>query len=217
MSEYNDIGTNGWDRRMDEAPASAAEPAADGEALEIEEFVPRRRDFDTRLDVEVVRVDRDDFDVDITGGDARKARREVVVERTESRDDDAETEAAAPERAAAEDEQAETEQPVRGQRFKLIRQLILGTILNADSVREHYRYAILVAVMLFLSIVMLFSSLGTYLRYTKLEDEVHLLRERAIRMSEQRYENSSHSAIVRRLKERGINLKDPQEPHELLK
>lgn len=179
---------------MDEV--AGAQP--DEEAEEVEELVteqPRRGILrhDTPLDVEVVRVQRsDDFDERITddSGDA----------------DPEHTEAA-----------AEQETGMSGrERFKLIRQIVLGTILSADSMRENYRYVISIAVMLFLSIVMLFSSLGSYLRYTKLEDEVHLLRERAIRMSEERYEHSSHSAIVRKLNERGIKLDDPREPHELL-
>ena len=181
-------------QRMDEV--AGAQP--DEEAEEVEELVteqPRRGILrhDTPLDVEVVRVQRsDDFDERITddSGDA----------------DPEHTEAA-----------AEQETGMSGrERFKLIRQIVLGTILSADSMRENYRYVISIAVMLFLSIVMLFSSLGSYLRYTKLEDEVHLLRERAIRMSEERYEHSSHSAIVRKLNERGIKLDDPREPHELL-
>lgn len=104
----------------------------------------------------------------------------------------------------------------RRERFKLIKQIFLGTILNQDYIRENYRYAFLIAGMLFLSIVMLFSSLGAYIRYTNLDNEVRLLRERAIRMSEMRYEQSSHSAIVRRIKERGIDLADPVEQRELL-
>ena len=168
--------------------------------LEVEELVvekrPVRRAFrhDTPLDVEVVRVQRhDDFDQKIVDDEAESAESE-----------------------AADDTVAEGEGAPRRDRLKLMRQIVLGTILNNDSMRENYRYAISIAFMLFLSIVMLFSSLGSYLRYTKLEEEVHLLRERAIRFSEQRYEHSSHSAIVRRLNERGIELVDPQEPHELL-
>lgn len=196
MSEYND-------NRLTPDERSDARPNPDLEIEEFEELIPRRRRermrHDTPLDVEVVRVRRrDDFDQPIT--------------EPEPADGEDEAESAATD---AEGEGERSSVPVR-ERFKLLRQIVLGTILNADSVRENYRYAILIAVMLFLSIVMLFSSLGSYLRYTKLEDEVHLMRERAIRMSEQRYEQSSHSAIVRRLNERGIHLKDPQEPHELL-
>lgn len=170
--------------------------------IEVEELVVKKepeRAFrhDTPLDVEVVRVHhRDDFDQTIVDEDAE----------SEDYDDNADDGGA----------EADGGENTRRERFKLMRQIVLGTILSNDSVRENYRYVITIAIMLFTSIVMLFSSLGSYLRYTQLADEVHLLRERAIRMSEQRYESSSHSAIVRRLEERGIKLVDPQEPHEIL-
>ena len=200
MEEQSRDNRHDWEtQRMDEQPL---ERIAD-EEVEIEELIvdePKRRERlpeDTRLDVEVVRVRRrDDFDEKISA-------------------DDDEEEEAATEDAAVEPRDAGAEGESR-KRFKLMRQIVLGTILNADSVRENYRHVIAIAVMLFVSILMLFSSLDSYLRYTKLKDEVHLLRERAIRMSEQRYEHSSHSAIVRRLRERGIKLEDPSEPHEIL-
>ena len=157
---------------------------------------PSSLKHDTPLDIEVVRVSRrDDFDHEI-------------VEDADDDDDEVD---------AVEGADGDVEGRISGrERFRLVRQLVLGTILSTDVVRENYRYVAFIAFMLFFSIVMLFSSLSSYLRYTKLEDEVHLLRERAIRMSEQSYEQSSHSAIVRRLKERGIDLIDPQEPHERL-
>lgn len=193
MSEWEDNSrATGWqDQPMNETPAPESE--AEVEELVVPQPQRERMRHDTPLDVEVVRVRRDDFDQPMTDPD-----------------DGDETGRQTP----AEEERGE--QTASRQRFKLIRQIVLGTILNADSMRENYRYAGLIAVMLFLSIVMLFSSLSSYLRYTKLEDEVHLLREKAIRMSEERYEHSSHSAIVRRLGERGIKLSDPQEPHEFL-
>lgn len=169
------------------------------EEVEIEEFRPKPLPKDTRLDLEVVRVQRIDYDTEMEGSDSRH---ESPADGSPAED------------AARED--GEADQPKPRERFRLIRQLMLGTILNNDVVRENYRYAIIFAAMLFLSIVMLFTSLGSYLKYIKLEDEVLLLRERAIRMSEERYEKSSHSAIVRQLNERGIKLADPQEPYEVL-
>lgn len=175
------------------------------EEVRLDEPVPerRRRSFgDTPLETEVVRVRRsNDFDdppFDVDNDDDETA--------PETDGDDS---------GVGDSEEESGEQP-RRERFRLIRQIFLGTILNHDYIRENYRYAVLIAFMLFFSIVMLFSSLGAYIRYTTLDGEVRLLRERAIRMSEQRYEQSSHSAVVRRLKERNINLIDPAEPRVLL-
>lgn len=199
--EQND--KNRWMQRIDEPPA-ADEPQREDSAADAEEdveyFVPRAdRRGDTPLDVEVVRVRRDDdFDAPITEEPA-----------------DETAEAASPATEGGGD--GEEVPMTRRERFRLLRQIVLGTILNSDSVRENYRHAISLAAMLFVSIVMLFSSLRCYLDYRRLEDETGMLRERAIRMSELRYECSSHSAIVRSLVERGIKLGDPQEPHEILK
>lgn len=204
MEKLDNNEKRSWrSQRLDEAPFAPQEGEQEVEFEELAAPEPRRTRFgsDTPLDVEVVRVQRNDFDTDLTEPDAGEP----------------ETRAEGEEQGQQQGEQGQEESrnPAR-ERFRLVRQLVLGTILNTDSMRENYRYAVLIAVMLFLSIAMLFSSLGSYLRYAKLENEVRLLRERAIRMSEQRYEHSSHSAIVRQLNERGINLVDPQEPHELL-
>lgn len=164
------------------------------EEVEFEEFRPKPMPRDTRLDMEVVRVKRIDYDT------------EMEDEAEQAQDDDGNSQTA----------DGEEQPKPKRERFKLFREFMLGTILNNDLVRENYRYAIFFAGLLFLSIVLLFTSLGSYLKYIKLEDEVLLLRERAIRMSEERYEKSSHSAIVRRLDERGLKLHDPQEPYEIL-
>ena len=47
----------------------------------------------------------------------------------------------------------------------------------------------------------------------KAEAEV---RERSIRLQEQRYSRTTHSAIVERLRERGIDLSDPSAPGEII-
>ena len=97
-----------------------------------------------------------------------------------------------------------------------VSKFVSGAILDTTAVMENYRYVVCIMALLLLSIAMLFTSLGVYMRYTKLVEEVQLLRERAIRMSEQRYEQSSHSAVVRSLRARGINLQDPRTPHEII-
>ena len=70
--------------------------------------------------------------------------------------------------------------------------------------------------MFFASIVVLFWALRLDIRYARLSDEVQLLHERSIRMQEQRYLRSSHSAIVESLRERGLDLYDPLRPSEVI-
>lgn len=145
---------------------------------------------------------------------ARKIRREVMrVQRGE-----------AEEELHADEEQEEirraekeaTEQREERRRSSAFWQLFSGTILVRKGSSEYYRYMICIAVMFFLSIVVMFSALHLDVRYTRLEREVQLLRERSIRLEEQRYRQTTHSAIVERLRERGIELYDPLKPSEII-
>ena len=54
------------------------------------------------------------------------------------------------------------------------------------------------------------------MKYSRLEREVQILRERSIRLQEQRYSRTTHSAIVERLRRRGIDLNDPAAPGEII-
>ncbi len=144
----------------------------------------------------------------------RRVRREVLrIQRGEADDDiraDEEREAA--ERAAGE-ERARRERRRRSSTFW---QLFSGTILLREGVSKYYPYMLSVAGMFFLSIVVMFWSLHLDLKYSRLEREVQVLRERSIRLEEQRYRRTTHSAVAARLRERGIDLQDPRTPGETL-
>ncbi len=144
----------------------------------------------------------------------RRVRREVLrIQRGEADDDiraDEEREAA--ERAAGE-ERARRERRRRSSTFW---QLFSGTILLREGVSKYYPYMLSVAGMFFLSIVVMFWSLHLDLKYSRLEREVQMLRERSIRLEEQRYRRTTHSAVAARLRERGIDLQDPRTPGETL-
>lgn len=66
--------------------------------------------------------------------------------------------------------------------------------------------------MFFLSIVMMFTALHFDMKYSRLEEEVQWLRERLIRLEEQRFSRTTHSAVVEQLRLRGIGLYDPEKP-----
>ena len=46
--------------------------------------------------------------------------------------------------------------------------------------------------------------------------QVQLLRERSVRLQEQSFRSTTHSAVVRALAERGIPLYDPAAPGEII-
>ena len=145
---------------------------------------------------------------------ARTIRREVLrINRGEADDDiRADREQDEAERLAREAEEAKH----RRRRASAWWQLFSGTILVRDSVKEYYRYLGYIAVMFFVSIAMLFWSLRLDIRYARLDSEVQLLHERSIRLQEQCYRRSSHSAVVESLKKRGIELYDPLTPNEVI-
>ena len=95
-------------------------------------------------------------------------------------------------------------------------QLFSGTILVREGVSKYYPYMLTIAGMFFLSIMVMFWSLHLDMRYTRLERDVQKLRERSIRLQEQRYQRTTHSAIVEQLRARGIELYDPQAPGEII-
>ncbi len=119
------------------------------------------------------------------------------------------------EKRAAEEERArKTELP---RWLKTVRLFLTGEILIKDEVAKFYNYVSYIALMFFLSIVTLFAALRLEMRCNKLEHEVQLLHERSIRIKEQRYRHCSHSAIIERLEQRGIELYDPLSPSNVIK
>lgn len=167
----------------------------------------RDHEFDpVNADEEARRLQEEEF--------ARRVRREVLrMERGEADEEiRADLEREAQERAAAEEE-ARRE---RRRRANLVRQFFSGTILVREGASRYYVYMLYMAGMFFLSIVVMFSALHLDMRYSRVEREVQLLRERSIRLEEQRYRRTTHSAVVERLRERGIELQDALTPSEII-
>ncbi len=118
------------------------------------------------------------------------------------RDREAEAEAEAAERAEQHRE--------RKRRSRLSWQLISGSILTSQGVRDIYRYLAVIAVMSFLSIAVMFATLYADLRFSQVERDVQLLRERSIRLQEELHRKTTHQAVREELARRGIDLRDPE-------
>lgn len=145
---------------------------------------------------------------------ARRIRREVLRVQSGEAEEDL--------RADREREEAEREEERRAERLEykrrtsLWRQLVSGNFLVREGFSEYYRYLGYMALTFFVSIFVMFSTLSLTMRYTRLEREVQLLRERSVRLQEQSFRHTTHSAIVRELAERGIPLYDPLAPGEVI-
>ncbi len=145
---------------------------------------------------------------------ARRVRREVLRVRSGAADEDIR----ADEQREVEAREQEEEHEAREKRRKASTfwQLFSGTILVREGVSKYYPYMLCIAGMFFLSIAVMFWSLHLDMRYSRLENEVQKLRERSIRLQEQRYRRTTHSAIVAELQRRGIELYDPLAPGEII-
>ena len=111
----------------------------------------------------------------------------------------------------AEDRRLEEEErKERRKRSGLKWQIFSGSILTSRGLADNYRYFAAIAVMCFISIVVMFAALYADMSYSRMENDVQLLRERSIRLQEQLHRRTTHQAIRDSLAARGIDLKDPR-------
>ncbi len=145
---------------------------------------------------------------------ARKIRREVLrVQSGEAQEDIAQDE------EEAREEEAQRRLEARAKRRRnasAVWQLLTGNILVNKGVSRYYPHMIIVAGMFFVSIMVMFYSLHMDMRYLRLEREVRLLRESSLRYQSLRYQQSSHSAIMKQLSKRGIVLEETTAPSTLI-
>ena len=146
---------------------------------------------------------------------ARRVRREVLRVQSGEAAEDLEADRCAEE--AEEQARVEAEERRERRHRNPFYRLISGTILVGEHATRSYPYLMTIAAMFFLNIVVLFWSLHLDLRYSRLEREVQKLRERSIRYEEQRYRQSTHSAVSKELEQRGIVLKDPATPGQIIR
>ena len=97
------------------------------------------------------------------------------------------------------------------------RSIFTGEIILNPTISKGYDYLFYMAVLFLVSILSLFSSLHMQIRENRTVEEVRLLEERALRSEEQRLGATTHSAIIRALKERNIPLEDTIEPVTIIK
>ena len=95
--------------------------------------------------------------------------------------------------------------------------IFTGKVLVSKKIRRVYVLFTMLGAIFFISIAIIFASLQCDLQCKKLETEVALLKERAVRTSEACYNASSHSSILNMLKERGVKIEDPKSQPKILK
>ncbi len=144
----------------------------------------------------------------------RRVRREVL--RVQSGEADEDIERDREQEEEAEREEKEREERRKKRRSRLFWQLFSGNILLNKNISDNYRYFAAIAAMCFVSIAVMFMVLYSNMRYSQVEREVQLVRERSIRMQEQLYTKTTHAAIKEELQRRGIPLQDPTKATEVV-
>lgn len=158
-----------------------------------------------------------DSQEEIAEREAQEALRRMVrteIRRVQTGDADADI----ADDIAREEQQrdAELQQAKRSRVMVWVMGVITGDILLAEEAKRVYTLLMMLGIIFFVSIATIFASLGRDLQCRQLEKKVELLKERAIRTKEACYRQSSHSAILRRLEERGIKIEDPKSQPKIL-
>lgn len=138
------------------------------------------------------------------------------IRRVQSGEADEQMRQEAEEEREQEQEQMREEARKRLKRSRLFWQLFSGNILVNRNVAENYRYFIAIAITSFVSIAVLFMALYAEDRFSKVEREVQLLRERSIRLQEQLFSRTTHAAIAKEVEERGLGLQEPRKSREVV-
>ena len=95
--------------------------------------------------------------------------------------------------------------------------LATGDILLAEEASRVYNFLFLLGVIFLISIFAMFGTFQQEIKRSELQAEVKILKDEAVRTSEEKVKHTSHSAILEKLKERGIELEDPTATPIILK
>jgi hypothetical protein len=144
----------------------------------------------------------------------RRIRREVLRMQSGEADEDIARDLEMEREQRAEQQREEARKRLK--RSRLMWQLFSGNILVSGSVACNYRYFIAIAVMCFVSIAVMFAALYADIRYTRVERELQLVRERSIRLQEQLFSRTTHAAIAKEVEERGLGLQEPRKSREVV-
>lgn len=118
-------------------------------------------------------------------------------------------------------EETPSEEQKRGASYRgflrWIRHALTGEILITNEVQQLYNAVTVLGIVYLLAIFAMFASFHRAQQYDELQQKVVLLREEAIYSIRNRHLESSHSKILERLKESGVDIQDPYSQPKILK
>ncbi|MDE6140377.1 MAG: hypothetical protein K2J31_05860 [Alistipes sp.] len=145
---------------------------------------------------------------------ARRIRRELIRVDSGEADEDMAREREAIEREREQEQERERRQQRRSR--SLLWQVFSGSFLVGSGATQYYNYLIAMAAMCLVSIFVTFMSLNADMECRNLEEQVRVLRERAVLMQEQRFRRGSYNEIMRMLEDRGIRMTDLSDDSRLI-
>ena len=153
----------------------------------------------------------DDLQESAAEHEARETMRRLVrteIRRVESgeADEDIADDIAREEEAK---KRAEEQKKKKSRFVAKIESLFTGDILLTEEASGAFNLLVLLGAIFLISIFAMFATFKQEMRHSQLQNEVELLKEHSVRTSEERTKQSTHSAILEKLKERGIQLEDP--------
>ncbi len=117
---------------------------------------------------------------------------------------------------AEEDERDEQAESVV-RRPNILFLLFSGNILLLRGLAKYYGHMALIALLFLISIVVMFWSLHLDMEHNAKVSDLQLLRERSVRLQQERYTKASHSAIVEECEQRNLKIVDPSTPATVIK
>lgn len=151
----------------------------------------------------------DDLQETAAEREAREAMRRLVrteIRRVESGEADQDI---ADDIAREEEEKKRAEKKRKSPFVAKIESIFTGDILLSEEASGAFNLLVLLGAIFLISIFAMFATFKQEMRHSKLQAKVELLKEHSVRTSEERTKQSTHSAILEKLKERGIQLEDP--------
>lgn len=185
------------------------DPEIDPSIREAQEEAERERELTDRIRLEIERYARET--------EAKKDKTEEEAEEPDPEKERLEEELDERRKRRAEKEEKRREKAEkRSQRAaegrRAFQSVFTGNILSSEWLRKMFPYLAGFAVLLMLYIANIFQLQGLHRTQQKLEEEIRELSIRAVEYSADKSQNTQRSAIVKRLEDKNIPLKEFPNP-----
>ncbi len=184
------------------------DPEIDPSIREAQEDAERKRELSAMIRLEIERMAKEEEvkkekEAEEEEPDPEKEKEEQELDERQRRRE---------EKAKKKQEKAEKNARRAAEGRRAFQSVFTGNILSAEWVRKMMPYMLGFAVLMMLYIANIFHLQRLHRSQQRLEDEIRELSIKAVGYSAERAQNTQRSAVVRRLEQKGIPLKEFPEP-----